>query len=243
MRLFLIGISFILFSCQSNSSSIAEEQLETAANDSISMPSETAKPIETALNAGIFIPSSPDYDTTQWTDILLLDSTIRLDIRYATTNNFVNVQLYDCPRCFLRPAVAQEIVKIHKELQAKGYGGLKMYDCYRPGPIQWKLWEKVPDPRYVADPRKGSQHNRGGAVDMTIVHKNGEELAMGTGYDYFGEEAYHDYTELPDSVLNNRKLLLETMEAHHFNPTSTEWWHYSYAPKQYELSDMLWKCE
>jgi zinc D-Ala-D-Ala dipeptidase len=185
--------------------------------------------------------SAPDYDTMQWADLGLLDSTIRVDMKYATVDNFVNEQLYECGRCFVRPRVAVELMEIHHELQARGLG-LKMWDCYRPRSVQWRLWEKVPDPRYVSDPRRGSMHNRGAAVDLTIVDSLGRELNMGTPFDFFGREAYHNYVQLPDSVLANRKLLKDLMESHGFKPTSTEWWHYHYAKSNYELSDMLWKC-
>ena len=111
--------------------------------------------------------------------------------------------MYTCPRCFLRPAVAKALLKVHRELGKKGLG-LKLYDCYRPHSIQWALWKKVPDPRYVADPRKGSMHNRGSAVDLTVVERaTGKELDMGTAFDYFGVEAYIDYQKLPAEVLNN----------------------------------------
>jgi len=247
MRFFLYSFCLLLVSCQSKRTeavtTVAEAEKEEVADTLAEVEMPVADTTPDPINPGIFVPEAPDYDTTKWTDILLLDSTIRLDIRYATANNFVEEAMYDCARCFLRPEIAKAVVVVHQDLKKRGYGGLKMFDCYRPRPIQWKLWEKVPDPRYVADPRKGSQHNRGGAVDLTIVDQNGEELAMGTGYDYFGQEAYHNYTELPDSVLQNRQLLLSTMETHHFNPTSTEWWHYSYAKKYYPLSDMLWNCE
>lgn len=183
-----------------------------------------------------------DYDTSQWVDISFMDSSIVVDMKYATTDNFVNEKMYDCGRCFLRPAVAEAIQEIHIELQSKGLG-LKVYDCFRPRPIQWKLWEKVPDPRFVSDPKKGSMHNRGAAVDLTLVNLKGEELDMGTKFDYFGKEAYPSYTNLPDTVLNNRKLLSEIMLSNGFKAISTEWWHYSYTKKSYPLSDMLWNCD
>ncbi len=183
-----------------------------------------------------------DYDTTQWTEITRLDPTILLDLRYATDNNFVKEKMYECPRCFFRPAVAKALLKAHKTLQKKGYG-LKMYDCYRPRPIQWKLWNKVPDPRYVADPRKGSMHNRGMAADLTIVDSKGKELDMGTDFDFFGKEAYHAYTAHPQQVLDNRKLLLNTMAAVGMKFTTTEWWHYSYKPKTFPIADWVWKCK
>ncbi len=187
-------------------------------------------------------PAPIDYDSTQWTEITRLDPTILLDLRYATDNNFVKAKMYDCPRCFFRPAVAKALVKAHKALKKKGFG-LKMYDCYRPRPIQWKLWNKVPDPRYVADPRKGSMHNRGMAADLTIVDSEGKELDMGTGFDFFGKEAYHNYTDLPKQVLDNRKLLLNTMAAVGMKFTTTEWWHYSYKPKAFPIDDWVWECK
>ena len=163
-------------------------------------------------------------------------------MKYATTDNFVDEKMYDCGRCFLRPEVAQAVKEIQDTLKNLGYG-LKVFDCYRPRPIQFRLWKKVPDPRYVSDPNKGSMHNRGAAVDLTLVDAEGKELEMGTGFDFFGREAYQNYTDLPDSVLSNRVLLRETMISYGFKSITTEWWHYSYTKKFYPLSDMLWNCD
>lgn len=182
-----------------------------------------------------------DYDTTQWIELHHLDSTIIIDMRYATTNNFVKEKMYNCSRCFLRPEVAQRIVEAHLMLQEGGLG-LKMLDCFRPRPIQQRLWDKFKNPLYVTDPAKGSMHNRGAAVDLTIVDTDGKQLDMGTAFDYFGKEAHHAYTNLSKEVLANRKLLLETMQAVELHPITTEWWHYSYRGESYELSDMLWEC-
>ena len=203
-------------------------------------PHETIKTKEEVVVKPV--PVAPDYDPAQWQEVNHLDPSIRLDLRYATDNNFVKEKMYDCGRCFLRPEVAAAVVDAHRFLQKKGYG-LKMYDCYRPRPIQWKLWNKVPDPRYVADPRKGSMHNRGMAVDLTIVDSLGSELDMGTDFDFFGKEAYHSYGGHPAEVTENRILLVETMEAYGFRSTSTEWWHYSFKPKTFELDDWLWPCD
>ncbi|MEY4134847.1 MAG: D-alanyl-D-alanine dipeptidase [Saprospiraceae bacterium] len=183
----------------------------------------------------------PHTDTTQWLEITRIDASIRLDIRYATRNNFVGAQMYECARCFLRPAVARALVEVHKELRKKGLG-LKLYDCYRPHAVQWALWKKVPNPQYVADPRKGSMHNRGSAIDLTLVDANGQELDMGTPYDFFGQEAYIDYTNLPKKVLENRKTLQSAMIAKGFRTTRTEWWHFSFTKAAYPISDMQWPC-
>ncbi len=120
--------------------------------------------------------------------------------------------------------------------------GLKMFDCYRPRPYQQRLWDKVPNPDYVTPPAKGSMHSRGAAVDLTIVDAQGKELDMGTPYDFFGKEAHYDYTQLPAAVLANRRLLRQTMEAVGFRGIRTEWWHFSYQGKNYELSDYVWPC-
>ncbi|MEM8527111.1 MAG: M15 family metallopeptidase [Bacteroidota bacterium] len=197
--------------------------------------------IDTLIKKSIAKTKIYNYDTLAWTDILDLDSSIILDLKYATQDNFVKTKMYDCGRCFLRPKVAKAVLIAHQNLQRKGLG-LKMFDCYRPRPIQWKLWGKLPDPRYVADPKKGSMHNRGGAVDLTIVDSSGNELDMGTPFDFFGREAYHAYMDLPEEVLKNRTLLKETMGQVGFSPITTEWWHYSFRAEQYGLSDMLWEC-
>ena len=184
-----------------------------------------------------------DYDTKNWTDILDQDPTVAIDIRYATPNNFVKEKMYDCARCFLRPNVAKAIEKIHVALRKKGYGGLKMFDCYRPKPYQQRLWDKMPDARYVTPPWKGSQHNRGAAVDLTIVDKAGKELDMGTEYDFFGERAYHDFKGLPADIQANRTLLKTVMEQNRFRSIRTEWWHYSFVGKEFPIADWVWKCD
>jgi D-alanyl-D-alanine dipeptidase len=170
-----------------------------------------------------------------------LDSTFVYDLRYATTNNFVHKKMYPCAKCFVRPEVAKALVNIQKALQKKGLR-LKLYDCYRPGKVQKDLWQIKPDPRFVADPKKGSMHNRGVAVDVTIVDKNGKELDMGTPFDYFGKKAYHDYQKLPDTVLKNRLFLKNIMSKYHLEPITSEWWHYSYRLKDFPIEQWVWKC-
>jgi D-alanyl-D-alanine dipeptidase len=166
-----------------------------------------------------------------------------LDMRYATTDNFVDHVIYECGRCFLRPNVARQLKKVNKQLQKKGYR-LKLFDCYRPLAVQWELWEEVPDPRYVADPKEGSMHNRGMAVDLTIIDEEGDELDMGTNFDHFGWRAYHSSTpKLSKTIQFNRKLLKQQMEKAGFQPIRTEWWHYSYKEDQFwEIFEEKWGC-
>lgn len=184
-----------------------------------------------------------DYNTKQWTELTDLDKTVFLDLRYATTDNFVKAKMYDCGRCFLRPEAAKAIIKAHNILKTKGLGGLKMFDCYRPRPYQRRLWDKMPNSNYVTPPWKGSQHTRGLAVDLTVTDKNGKELDMGTPFDTFSKKAHSDFTDLPKNVLENRKILRGVLESVGFKGIRTEWWHFSYQQKKYELSDWVWNCK
>lgn len=175
-------------------------------------------------------------------DLALMDSTIRQEIRYATANNFTKAVIYDCPACLLRPEVAEALVQVNQSLHKQGLY-LKVFDCYRPGPYQQRLWDKVPNPDYVTPPAKGSMHSRGAAVDLTIVDVAGKELNMGTEFDFFGVEAHTDNLNLPAEVLKNRQILRSAMEAAGFKGIRTEWWHFSYQKKQFPLSDYVWPCQ
>ena len=168
---------------------------------------------------------------------------IQYDLRYATTNNFTHHRLYKKGnKTYLRLPVANALLNVQQELDSKGYG-LKIFDAYRPYNVTKKMWELVKDERYVANPAKGSGHNRGIAVDLTIIRaKTGEELNMGTGFDNFTDSAHHDFLKLPAEVLQNRKLLKETMEKYGFKSFDTEWWHYSWPnDKGYEVMDLDFK--
>jgi D-alanyl-D-alanine dipeptidase len=163
------------------------------------------------------------------------------DLRYATTNNFMHRRMY-VPATrftFLRAPAAHALADVQKELNSMGYG-LKIFDAYRPYSVTVSFWELVQDERYVANPSKGSGHNRGLAVDLTIINlKTHRELDMGTGFDNFTDSAHHSFTDLPPVVLQNRKLLKDIMEKHGFHMLETEWWHY-YWPndKEYEVLDL-----
>ena len=113
------------------------------------------------------------------------------DMKYATDDNFLKAKVYDCAECYLRLKTVKALIKANAKFIKKGYK-IKLYDCYRPLDIQKKMWAIVSNPIYVANPSKGSIHNRGGAVDISLVDKNGVELNMGTSFDYFGIEASHN---------------------------------------------------
>lgn len=174
--------------------------------------------------------------------VIELDTSIILDMRYATTNNFTQTQLYECEDCLLRYKVAKELVEANKHLLTLGYK-IKLFDCYRPHSVQYKMWEVMPNINFVAPPEKGSIHNRGGAIDITFCDLNNNELDMGTEYDFFGREAFHAYELLNDTILQNRLFLKNTLQNFNFKAIKTEWWHYSHSScLQYEISDFQLPC-
>ena len=182
-----------------------------------------------------------DYDTTQWKELTAADGVI-LDIRYATSNNFVKEAIYPCGRFFLRPEAAEALLQVNQSLSSHGYT-LLLFDGYRPSPAQQKLWDKVPDRNYVAPPSEGSMHNRGVAVDLSLAGPNGAEADMGTPYDFFGPEAHRDYADLSEAVLQRRQLLRSAMESAGFQSIRTEWWHFSFSHGSYPLDQWQWPCK
>ncbi len=155
-----------------------------------------------------------------------IDSTIVQDVRYATTNNFTGKVLYPSNKVYLRFLAAKKLSAANKFLKENYNLGLKIYDGYRPLSVQKIMWEILPDDRYVADPVKGSRHNRGAAVDVTLIDQNGNELDMGTQYDDFTNKANYGFSDLPDGVKQNRKLLRDIMARFGFSPINSEWWHF-----------------
>jgi D-alanyl-D-alanine dipeptidase len=166
------------------------------------------------------------------------------DLRYATINNFMKRLMYPAgtTTTFLRLPAAVALQKVQEELAAAGLG-IKIYDAYRPYAVTVKFWELVKDERYVANPAKGSGHNRGIAVDLTIINKTtGKELNMGTGFDNFSDTAHHTFTSLPEEVLQNRLLLKNTMEKYGFKAYTEEWWHYAIPNgAKYEILDIAFR--
>ena len=152
-----------------------------------------------------------------------------LDVRYATENNFMKRRLYPVARAFLREPAARALVAAQEELAGKGLA-LKVFDAYRPYRVTEAMWEPIRNPDFVADPAKGSRHNRGAAVDVTLIRRDsGQELPMPTPYDDFTPAAAHAWTDLPAEALANRALLREVMTRHGFEPLPSEWWHYDFA--------------
>lgn len=164
---------------------------------------------------------------------------IPLDIRYATADNFMKTPLYPVAKAYLRAPAARALAEVQRELAARGLG-LKVFDAYRPYRVTEAMWEPIKNPDYVADPAKGSRHNRGAAIDLTLVDlRTGTELPMPTPYDDFTSRAAHAFTDLPADALANRALLRDVMTKHGFDPLPSEWWHYDFRGWEgFELMDV-----
>jgi zinc D-Ala-D-Ala dipeptidase len=160
-------------------------------------------------------------------DLSSINSHIRYDIRYATTHNFTHQKHYTSARAFLCFEAAQALNKAQEEFEKLGFS-LLIWDAYRPLSVQKKLWAVVPDERYVMPPHKGSLHNRGCAVDCTLIKNNGDPVLMPTDFDDFSEKAHRTYMNLPQEALAHRKLLEDIMTKHGFTGIEWEWWHFDF---------------
>jgi zinc D-Ala-D-Ala dipeptidase len=180
------------------------------------------------LETGPIEPATLMSQLPNWArlvDIRTVNRNIRLDIRYATRNNFLKRKLYPIAKCALRASVAQRLSKVQTDLEKIGLG-LKVYDCYRPFSVTKQMWEVLPDPNYVANPARGSRHNRGAAVDLTLVDRAGKELEMPTPFDDFTLKAHRNYSGGSARSRKNRQVLEDAMQKHGFVGITTEWWHF-----------------
>jgi len=164
---------------------------------------------------------------------------IVLDIRYATSNNFTHQPMYKQAKAFARLPVVKALQQVEADLKTRGLG-LKIYDAYRPYSVTVKFYDVVPDSNFVADPRRGSKHNRGCAIDLSLIDlKTGKELDMPTGFDSFSKSAGANYPGLPKQEIANRELLQSVMLAHGFKEIKTEWWHFDFIGwENYDLLDV-----
>jgi D-alanyl-D-alanine dipeptidase len=163
-------------------------------------------------------------------ELVKLDPTIKLDIRYAGTNNFLGTPLYTQARAFLQRPAAEALVRANEELKLQGYG-LIIHDGYRPWYVTEIFWKATPDDKkiFVADPAKGSLHNRGCAVDLSLYDlKTGQEVQMPSGYDEMTNRAFADYPGGTPEESARRALLREAMEKQGFKVNPKEWWHFDY---------------
>lgn len=179
------------------------------------------------------VPDVATYERLAKTDpeknlVDLASLGIPLDIRYATADNFMKKPLYPVAKAYLRAPAARALADVNRELAARGLG-IKVFDAYRPYRVTEAMWEPIKNPDFVADPAKGSRHNRGAAVDLTLIDLGtGAEVVMPTGYDDFTERAAHAFTDLPADALANRAILRDVMVKHGFEPLPSEWWHFDF---------------
>ncbi len=164
---------------------------------------------------------------------------IQLDIRYSTKNNFTGEKIYKKPKAYLRLPAAEALKKVQVELNNEGLG-LKVLDAYRPYAATLTFYEVYNDTIFVAAPWKGSRHNRGCAVDVSLVDiDTGKELPMPTAFDDFSEKAAPDYMNLPDTVIKNRRILISIMKKHGFTVYPHEWWHFDFIGwENYQLMNL-----
>ncbi|MDQ2898632.1 MAG: M15 family metallopeptidase [Acidobacteriota bacterium] len=173
---------------------------------------------------------SGEFRKPDLVEIARLDPSIRLDIRYATTNNFMSAAFYDAPRTFLQRPAAEALARAQRKLNALGYG-LLIYDGYRPWYVTKMFWDATPEDKrvFVADPKEGSRHNRGCAVDLTLVGlKTGKPVEMTGAYDEFSDRSYADYPGGTSLQRWDRKLLRRAMQEQGFTVYEAEWWHFDY---------------
>ncbi len=164
---------------------------------------------------------------------------LKLDIRYATKNNFAKQAVYKQARAFARLPVANALKNVQAELNKSGLG-LKVFDGYRPYSVTVKFFDIASDKNFVANPKEGSRHNRGCAIDLTLINlKTGKDLAMPTPYDSFAAAASPDYKDLPVEVIKNRDILINVMQRNGFRVLDNEWWHFDFKGwKEFELMDI-----
>jgi len=178
------------------------------------------------------VAAEPDKRLVEITDI-------PRDVRYATTDNFMHQKLYPVAKVFLRRPAAIALHDVERELGREGLG-LKLFDGYRPYRVTVRMWKPIRNPDFVADPAKGSRHNRGAAVDLTLIElRTGRELLMPTGYDAFTPKARQDFNDLPAEAIANRARLRDVMTRHGFDPLPSEWWHFDFRGwEKFELLDL-----
>ena len=177
-------------------------------------------------------------------ELTALDATIKLDIRYATSNNFLGAPLYTSAKAFLQRPAAEALVRAHKKLAPQGFG-LMIHDGYRPWYVTKMFWDATPEQHhiFVADPMQGSRHNRGCAVDLTLYDLGtGKAVEMVGGYDEFSDRSYPDYPGGTSLQRRHRELLRRTMEDEGFTVYEAEWWHFDYQDwKKYPILNLTFE--
>jgi CubicO group peptidase (beta-lactamase class C family)/D-alanyl-D-alanine dipeptidase len=185
-----------------------------------------------------------EFRKTDLVDVTKLDDSIKLDIRYATTNNFLSTPFYTSPRAFLQRPAAEALVRVHKKLADQGFG-LLIHDGYRPWYVTKMFWDATPEKHhiFVANPTQGSRHNRGCAVDLTLYDRHtGKPIQMVGGYDEMSDRSYPDYPGGTSLQRWHRELLRKAMEAEGFTVYEAEWWHFDYKDwRKYPIQNLTFE--
>ncbi len=150
---------------------------------------------------------------------------MELDLAYGTENNFTGRPVYGWAACYLHEEAEEKLSRARDLAGALGLG-FRIFDAFRPSEAQWVLWNHTPDPDFLADPRRGSPHSRGVAVDLTLIDDGGRALEMGTEFDAFMPQSHHGRTDISTAAQRNRAILLGLMSAAGWDFYGKEWWHY-----------------
>lgn len=212
---------------------------EAESSDTSTLYEEDPPESETGALSGSGIPSTDAaLRAAGLVDIQEIDPTILVELKYATSDNFTGRPLYRSSRCYLQKDVALRLAKVQKYLRLQGLG-LKIWDGYRPLSVQRELWKAASDKRFIADPRYGSNHNRGAAVDCTLVNLKGEELPMPSRFDSFNRNAHRWLLSMEQEAHQNSIILEAAMRRAGFVPLAFEWWHFD-APdaRKYPVLDI-----
>jgi len=239
IRLVLVILSILIIGCKEEKNKSVVPP--SVSKDSLLIKKDTILEIEPAVEKKLkSLEGIPDSTFVRLADF---NDGFAYDMRYATENNFLKSKVYDCAECYTRVKTAKALLFANEDFKKAGVR-IRFFDCYRPNSVQLKMWKIVPNPQYVANPVKGSIHNKGGAVDITLETLDGVELDMGTDFDFFGKRAYHDNLNLSQEILDNRRLLKETMKKHGFWSTRTEWWHYNLQGASKDpIANFKWECD
>jgi D-alanyl-D-alanine dipeptidase len=177
-------------------------------------------------------------------DLAQFIPSVKIDLKYASKQNFTGRRMYpsNISTTYLRGEATKALAGVAAELKTIDLG-LLIWDAYRPYDVTVRFWKLIHDERYVANPQKGSGHNRGIAVDLTLYRlSDGKELKMPTGFDDFSEKAHHGFMQLEQEEINNRELLLKIMEKYGFKRFTTEWWHYAWPEaEKYPVLNLTFK--
>ncbi len=223
------------------------DRREVGTRDGETFQIEPVRPID-ELRAGALAATPPpepgEFRDADLVQLTTLAPTIKLDIRYATTNNFTGAQFYQQPRAFLQRPAADAVVRAHQRLKERGLG-LLIHDAYRPWHVTKMFWDATPAELkdFVANPANGSRHNRGCAIDLTLYDlKTGEAIPMVAGYDEFSPRSFPNYPGGTSRQRWYRQLLRSTMEAEGFAIYEFEWWHFDYQDwKQYRIGNVTFE--